>query len=126
MKSRNLLLLAFLLLLSLGLEANDFVSERVFVYPVKSHYLIGDSVEVKGQVLSEDSTFVPHSRYLWLDVIRGTTVIYRQYLRCDASGSFYTRFHVAPTWKAISTIFVHTPVSCRTIHRRVFQWYLYR
>lgn len=100
MKSRNLLLLAFLLLLSLGLEANDFVSERVFVYPVKSHYLIGDSVEVKGQVLSEDSTFVPHSRYLWLDVIRGTTVIYRQYLRCDASGSFYTRFHVAPTWKA--------------------------
>lgn len=101
MRSRNLLLLAFLLLLfPLALEASDFVSERVFVYPVKAHYQIGDSVEVKGQVLSEDSTFVPHSRYLWLDVIRGTTVVYRQYLRCDASGSFYTRFHIAPTWKA--------------------------
>ena len=66
--NRNLLLLTCFFLFPIGLLAEGFVSERVFVYPVKSYYHIGDSVEVKGHVLSEDSAFVPHSRYLYLDV----------------------------------------------------------
>lgn len=95
-----LLLMKLLFFCPIGLLAEGFVSERVFVYPVKSYYQIGDSVEVKGHVLSEDSTFVPHSRYLYLDVIYGDSLVYKQYLRCDDSGAFYTRFPIPPTWKA--------------------------
>ena len=98
--NRNLILLTFLFLFPIGLLAEGLVSERIFVYPVKSYYHIGDSVEVKGHVLSEDSTFVPHSRYLYLDVIHGDSIVYKQHLRCDDSGSFYTRFFVPPSWKA--------------------------
>ena len=98
--SRNLILLMLLFLLPIGLRAEGFVSERVFVYPLKSYYQIGDSVEVKGHILSEDSTFVPHSRYLYLDVILGDSIVYKQHLRCDDSGSFYTHFFVPPSWKA--------------------------
>ena len=98
--NRNLILLMLLVLFPIGLSAEGFVSERVFVYPVKSYYQIGDSVEVKGHVLSEDSTFVPHSRYLYLDVIHGDSLVYKQHLRCDDSGTFHTRFYVPPTWKA--------------------------
>ena len=98
--NRNLLLLTCFFLFPIGLLAEGFVSERVFVYPVKSYYHIGDSVEVKGHVLSEDSAFVPHSRYLYLDVIHGDSIVLKQHLRCDDSGSFYTRFFVPPSWKA--------------------------
>lgn len=98
--NRNLILLMLLVLFPIGLSAEGFVSERVFVYPVKSYYQIGDSVEVKGHVLSEDSTFVPHSRYLYLDVIHGDSLVYKQHLRCDDSGTFYTRFPIPPIWKA--------------------------
>ena len=97
---RNLILLMLLLLFPVGLSAEGFVSEWVFVYPVKSYCQIGDSVEMKGHVLSEDSTFVSHSRYLYLDVIHGDSLVYKQHLRCGDSGTFHTRFYVPPTWKA--------------------------
>lgn len=117
--NRNLILLMLLVLFPIGLSAEGFVSERVFVYPVKSYYQIGDSVEVKGHVLSEDSTFVPHSRYLYLDVIHGDSLVYKQHLRCDDSGLSIPVFMFLLLGRRMSIISVLIPASCGTIHRGV-------
>ena len=90
-------LLIWSLLTILQLHAQVLPSEKLFFMSDKMRYEQGDTAWVEGRVIrsDNDTTFVPYSRYVYVELAdERDTVLVRQKLVCDSIGNFITRMPI--------------------------------
>lgn len=80
----------FVSALSVFAQGAPFLTERIYVAPMRQRYMPGDTVRVEGQVLSSDyEDFYPYSRYVYVDLLsRRDSVLVRVKVRCGERGFF--------------------------------------
>lgn len=92
--------LILVLLLPLNLLAQALPEERIFIVSDKQDYMAGDSIQLEGKVVSNDSLALPYSRFVYVELFnREDSVVERQKLVINKSGEFYTKMQVNPLLK---------------------------
>ncbi len=85
--------IAFLLLCPVLLlaQSNKLPTERVFIASEHTEYKSGDTIVVRGQVITSDTVFYPYSKYVYVELFNDRdSVFLRQKVVCGERGDFYT------------------------------------
>lgn len=77
-------------IMALAQLPDDFRSEQIFMFPVRTSWAVGDTVQVEGMVTCLSNTeYLPYSKYLYLEFINGNdSVMMRQKVSCSETGYF--------------------------------------